>query len=485
MATIKIVGLGAGDVDDLTLRAWRTLESADTVYLRTAHHACVPFLPQSTAYQSFDHFYEQHEAFEDVYRQIVDTLFEALKAGDVVYAVPGDPMVGESTPLRIKARAQAEGVQVEIIHGVSFIEPMLRSVGIDALDGLQIFDGLEIADVHHPPINPDFPALIGQVYSRRVASDVKLTLMNQYTDDFEVVLIHSAGTGAEQLERLPLYAIDRSEQINHLTSLYLPALGNLTSFEAFQGIIAHLRDPETGCPWDLKQTHESLRQFLLEETYEVLEAIDAGDTDELARELGDLLLQVVLHTQIAIDDGEFYMTDVLRYINEKMIRRHPHVFGDGVDVDNADQVVANWDAIKAQEKADDGKVASRLDGVPKALPALLRSYKYQDRAASVGFDWAVLGDVRAKLNEELDEVAEAETPEHQMEEFGDVLFVMVNWARWMQIDPENALRLANDKFYRRFNYIEQRLSEQGLTFDQTNGLDDLEALWQEAKAQGL
>lgn len=484
MGTIKIVGLGAGDVDDLTLRAWRTLENADQVYLRTARHACVPFLPQHPTYQSFDHFYEQIEAFEDVYSQIVDTLFEAVQSGDVVYAVPGDPMVGESTPLRIIERAQAVGVAVEIIHGVSFIEPMLRMVGIDALDGLQIMDGLDIADVHHPPINPDYPALIGQVYNRRVASDVKLTLMNQYDDDFEVVLIHSAGTGEEQIERLPLYEIDRSEQITHTTSLYLPALGNLTSFEAFQGIIAHLRDPETGCPWDLKQTHESLRQFLLEETYEVLEAIDAGDTDELARELGDLLLQIVLHTQIAIDDGEFHMTDVLRYINEKMIRRHPHVFGN-VDVENADDVVTNWDAIKAQEKADDGKVASRLDGVPNSLPALLRSLKYQDRAAQVGFDWAVIGDVRAKLNEELDEVLEAVTPEHQMEEFGDVLFVMVNWARWMKIDPENALRMANDKFYRRFTYIEKRLIEQGLTFDQTNGLDDLEALWQEAKAQGL
>ena len=240
--------------------------------------------------------------------------FTEAETGDVVYAVPGDPLVGESTTTRILAAAKERGISVEIINGVSFIEPMLKLIEIDALDGLQLLDGLEIAAMHHPPINPDYPALIGQVYSRAVASNVKLTLMNQYPDEFEVTLIHAAGTDNEQVEHVQLFEIDRSDKINHMTSLYLPAMGGMSSFERFQEIIAHLRSPE-GCPWDREQTHESLRQYLLEEAYETLQAIDDGDPDELYRELGDLLLQIVLHTQIAIDDGEFHMTDVLRHVN--------------------------------------------------------------------------------------------------------------------------------------------------------------------------
>ena len=252
---ITIVGLGPGDVDDLSRKAWRTLEQAQTVYLRTTRHSCVPGLPQTdTTYHAFDAIYETTDAFEDVYATIVNTLIEAAQTEDVVYAVPGDPLVGESTTTRILARAADAGVTVEIINGISFIEPMLKAVGVDALAGLQIFDGLDVAAMHHPPLNPDFPALVGQVYSRAVASNVKLTLMNQYPDEFEVVLIHAAGTEDAITERVPLYEIDRSEQINHMTSLYVPALGGMTSFEQFQEIIAHLRAPE-GCPWDRKQTH--------------------------------------------------------------------------------------------------------------------------------------------------------------------------------------------------------------------------------------
>lgn len=258
--TITIVGLGSGDVQDLTLRAWRTLEQASVVYLRTEHHPCVPDLPANPTYHSFDHLYEAHIAFEDVYQAITDKILEIARTDDVIYAVPGDPYVGETTPHLIRQRAETAGIPVTIISGVSFIEPMLAQIGLDAIDGLQIMDGLTIAAMHHPPINPEHPALIAQVYSRRVASDIKLTLMNQYPDDFTVTLIHGAGTGDAKTETVPLFEIDRSEQINHLTSLYLPPLGQYTSFEAFQEIIAHLRAPE-GCPWDRKQTHESLRPY--------------------------------------------------------------------------------------------------------------------------------------------------------------------------------------------------------------------------------
>lgn len=482
--TLTILGLGPGDTDDLTRRAWMALEQAETIYLRTSQHPCVRDLPNVSRIQSFDHLYEAAVKFEQVYDGIVAQVLAAAQTGDVVYAVPGDPFVGESTTGRLIEGAKSAEIPVEIIHGISFIEPMLRYASIDAIDNLQVLDALVIAAMHHPPINPDAPALISQVYSRQVASNVKLTLMNQYPDDFPVKLIHAAGTRDAVVENLTLHQIDHSDHIQHLTSLYVPPLGGMSSFERFQEIIAHLRAPE-GCPWDRKQTHESLRPFLLEEAYEVLEAIDSGDTDALYEELGDLLLQIVLHTQIAIDDGEFHMTDVVRHVNQKMIRRHPHVWG-SVDVENADQVVTNWEALKQQEKAQNGtQRESMLDGIPKGLPALMQAYKYQAKVVKVGFDWEKIDDVLAKVHEELDEVQRAATPEHRFEEVGDLLFVLVNWARWLGVeDPESALREANLKFYRRFRHVEESAKSSGKPME-SHTLAELDSFWNEAKAQGL
>ena len=480
--SLTILGLGPGHIDDLTRRAWRVLENASVVYLRTAQHPIVPDLPNGADYRSFDDVYEANDDFEEVYRTIADRVVDAARAGETVYAVPGDPLVAETTVTRLLQRARAEGIAVEVVNGISFIEPTLALLGIDALDGLQLLDAIAVAAMHHPPINPDYPALLGQVYSRAVASNLKLTLMNQYPDEFEVHLIHAAGTPDAQVETVPLYEIDHSERIKHLTALYLPALGGMSSFEQFQEVIAHLRAPE-GCPWDRKQTHKSLRQYLIEEAFEVLEAIDAEDWDALAEELGDLMLQVVLHTQIAIDDGEFRMGDVLSRINRKLIYRHPHVWG-SVEVDSPEQVVTNWDALKKQEKAKAGKPEreSILDGVPKGLPALLQAYKYQDEAAKPGFDWHQIDDVIAKVREEFDEVMAAESDEHRAEEMGDLLFVIVNWARWLKVEPETALRGTNAKFERRFHRIEALLSEQGRK-PQDATLDEMEALWQQAKRE--
>lgn len=480
--TITILGLGAGSVDDLTRKAWQTLQNATTVYLRTEQHPCVPHLPSDPTYRSFDHLYESSESFDQVYAEITRTLLEIAASESVVYAVPGDPFVGESTTKRIVTAAREQGIPVEIVHGISFIEPMLAQLGLDALDGLQIFDGLDFATMHHPPVNPEYPALIAQVYSREIASHLKLVLMNQYRDDFSVTLVHSAGTDAQACETVPLYEIDRSQHINHLTSLYLPAIGQYTSFEAFQEIIAHLRAPE-GCPWDRKQTHESLRPFLIEETYEVLEAIDNEDWAGLAGELGDVLLQIMLHTQIATEYGEFYMSDVLEQVNRKMVRRHPHVWGD-VNVDGqTEQVLQNWDAIKkAEQQAKGVERTSILDGIPKAAPALMVAHEYQAKAAKVGFDWQTIQGVEVKAQEELDEIIAESDPEKQSQEIADLMFVLVNWLRWLgNDDPESVMRAVNQKFYRRFTYIEQH-ADKDLT---AMTLDEMEALWQAAKAAGL
>jgi tetrapyrrole methylase family protein/MazG family protein len=482
--TLTIVGLGPGEVDDLSRRAWRTLKNAQTIYLRTARHTCVPCLPQTgQTYHSFDELYETFDAFEQVYAEIVRRVLEAARTGDVVYAVPGDPLVGEATVTALLRQARTDGIAVEVVSGISFVEPALALLGIDALDGLQIMDALDIAARHHPPLNPDFPALLGQVYSRAVASEVKLTLMNQYPDDFSVTLLHAAGTTEARVETLPLHEIDRSPQIQHMTALFIPALGGYSSFEAFQEIIAHLRAPD-GCPWDREQTHLSLRRYLVEETAEVLDALDNEDPAALAEELGDLLLQVVLHTQIAIDDGEFRMTDVLSAVSRKLIRRHPHVWGDA-RVSGADDVLQNWDRLKQAEHAENGtQRASLLDGVPKALPALMQAFEYQKQAAKPGFDWPRIEDVVAKVREELDETLAAASAEDRAEEVGDLLFVIVNLARWLKVEPETALRAANAKFYRRFRHIEQAVAAAGRRLED-HTLAELDALWDAAKAGGL
>jgi tetrapyrrole methylase family protein/MazG family protein len=480
--TLTIVGLGPGEIDDLSRRAWRVLKQAKTVFLRTSQHNCVPCLPQTgQTYHSFDELYEQHDKFEDVYAAIVEQVIGTAKQGDVVYAVPGDPLVGETTVTQLVARAKAENIPVEIVNGISYIEPTLTLLGLDALDGLQILDGIAVAAMHHPPINPDYPALLGQVYSRDVASNIKLTLMNQYPDDFLVKLIHGAGTDTPLVEEVALYEIDRSEHIRHMTALFVPALGKMSSFEQFQEVIAHLRAPE-GCPWDKEQTHRSLRQYLLEEAHEVLEAIDADDSQALAEELGDLLLQIVLHTQIAIDDGEFRMGDVLSHINLKMIRRHPHVWGD-VSVAGAGDVLKNWEALKAEEQGGK-KRESLLDGVPKGLPALLQAYQYGAKAAKPGFDWEKVEDVVAKVREEIDELTQATDADERAKEAGDLLFAVVNWLRWLKVEPESALREANAKFYRRFRYVEAAVAATGKPM-QEHTLAELDGLWNEAKGKGL
>lgn len=483
---ITIIGLGPGSIDHLTRAAWDKLKNAETVYLRTARHPCVSQLPDTVNVLSFDEVYQTYERFEDVYAEIAARILEAARRyGQVLYAVPGDPLVGEASVARIMERARAEALDVEIIHGLSFIEPCLSLIGHDALDGLQILDALSVAELYHPPINPALPALLAQVYSRDVASSLKLTLMNQYPDEFQVALVHAAGEPEAKLESLRLFEIDRSSAIDITTSLYVPALGELSSFEALQNIIAHLRAPE-GCPWDREQTHQSLRPFLIEEAYEVLDTLDADNPQALCQELGDLLLQILLHTQIAIDEGEFYMSDLLRHLNEKMLRRHPHVFGDVAPTSDLAQLSRIWNEVKAAEKAEaDQKSDSILDGVAKAAPALFVAQRYSSRAAKVGFDWPDIAGVEAKFHEELAEALAADTTDERVNELGDLLFVTVNWLRWLGVDdPESLLRGINAKFYRRFKHVESQAASVGKPLDDFS-LDELESWWQDAKRLGL
>jgi tetrapyrrole methylase family protein / MazG family protein len=488
MAHIIIIGLGPGSKRALTLEAWQLLQEAGEVWLRTAHHPVLRDIPTHGQWHSFDAIYEEAETFDAVYTQIVA---EVVRLGQrpegVIYAVPGHPLVGESTVTRILADAATQSIPVRVVHGLSFIEPSLTALSIDALDGLQIFDALDIVALHHPPLNPDLPAVVAQVYSRAVASQLKLLLMNQYPDEHPVVLLDGAGTDQEQVLPVPLYEIDRHEA-SALTTLYVSPLAGVTSFEGFQETIATLRSPG-GCPWDRDQTHQTLRTNLLEESYEVLEAIDADDPVALREELGDLLLQIVLHTQIATEEGEFYMPEVIAQIDAKLKRRHPHVWA-GVNVEGVDDVIVNWEVIKQRERAEKGAgERSLLQGIPQMLPALAQAAAYADRAGRIGFDridadgiWVELPErVRTLLQALLKELsalqgAGGDEAEPEAQVLGDALLVLADWARRHNTDPESTLREANGRFAARFHALET-LSRQTGTSLKTLSPDEIRRLW--------
>jgi tetrapyrrole methylase family protein/MazG family protein len=479
--SITIIGLGPGSPDQLTRRAWEVLSSATEIHARTARHPTLAGLPETVRVNSFDYLYEQAESFSQVYLQIAEEVLRLGKTGVVIYAVPGHPLVGEASVSVILQRAQEQHIKTEIIAGLSFIEPALTALGLDALDGLQVFDALEIAHAHYPRIDPDRPALLAQVYNRAIASDIKLTLLNQYPPEHEVALLHAVGTEFEQVIHLPLAEIDRRDDVAHLTTLFLPAASVTSGLLSFQETIAHLRAPE-GCPWDREQTHQTLRRYLLEETYEVLAALDDDDPAALREELGDLLLQIVLHAQIAIESEEFRMTDVVADIEAKIRRRHPHVFGE-VKVNDADEVTRNWDLIKQSEAKTNGKATatpSALDGIPHGLPALAAAEMIGSKAARVTFDWRTIDGVFDKIAEELREVRSADSDLDRADELGDVFFALANLARWLKIDPEAALRQANAKFSARFRMLERLAREKDQILPDMSE-QELDHLWNEAK----
>ncbi len=252
---------------------------------------------------------------------------------------------------------------------------------------------------------------------------------------------------------------------------------NLSQFTALVDIIARLRAPD-GCPWDRKQTHASLRKNLLEECYEVLEALDEGNSDKLCSELGDLLMQVVLHAQIATEAGEFELGDVVNSITTKLIHRHPHIFG-SKKVKNAEEVALNWEVLKQEERGADTSI---LASAPKQMPALGYSQEIQRRVAQVGFDWEDVGGVIEKLTEEISELKRADNQQRKAQEFGDLLFTLANIARRLGIDLEAALREANQRFYRRFTYMEEVCRQRGLNFGELS-FDEQNTLWEEAKRE--
>ncbi|HEX7055833.1 MAG TPA: nucleoside triphosphate pyrophosphohydrolase [Bacilli bacterium] len=489
--SIHVVGLGSGDPDKLTLGVYKTLREAGRVFVRTNVHPVVRLLDaEKIAYTSFDDIYLKHDSFPEVYKEISDVLIEqALNADEpVVYAVPGHPMVAETTVQLLRETCARRGIPFSVSGGESFLDEAFLRFGFDPIDGMQLLDA---QTMNRSMLAPALHTIIAQVYDKSVASDVKLTLMELYPDDYPVTIGHELGVaGKEKILTVPLFELDRQEGFGNLSLVWVPRTDDERivgrTFARLQEVVRILRSPE-GCPWDREQTHRSIRKNLIEETYEVLETIDDDDAAAMCEELGDLLLQVLLHAQMEAEAGSFDIWDVVQALHDKLIRRHPHVFGDRT-AQNAAEALSTWQEMKAKEKAQAGaeRPASVLAGVPRDLPGILYAWKLQKKAAKVGFDWERAEQVADKVREELAELMAVgegrELQDERKDELGDLLFAVVNLARFFDIDPEEAISLANRKFMRRFSYIEEqlRLNKKDIV---NTGLVEMEQLWQQAKRE--
>jgi tetrapyrrole methylase family protein/MazG family protein len=479
--TITVLGLGAGDLEQLPLGVYKKLVKAQRLYVRTAEHPVLQELVnEGISFESFDAIYEKHDAFEAVYKEIVETLITLAQSDSLFYAVPGHPLVAEQT-VQWLVEAEKEGrIQLEIVGGQSFLDPIFNALRIDPIEGFQLLDGTMFK---RDDVQMSQHVLIAQVYDSYSASDVKLTLMEKYPEDYPVTIVTAAGSSEEILRVVPLYELDRAAELNNLTTIYVPPTTNredrLKEWSTFREIIAMLRSPE-GCPWDREQTHETLKKYLIEEVHEFLQAVNDQDDDGMIEELGDVLLQVFLHAQVGEDDGYFSLEDVLQSVSSKMIRRHPHVFGD-VQVESSEDVLRNWQQLKSVEKGNQNKRI--LDGQERSESSLLTSYNFQKEAAKVGFDWPNVEGAWLKFEEEWQEFKHEikdGTTASQLDELGDVLFTIVNVARFYGLSPEEAMMHANRKFKNRFHYVEDSVKQAKGEFSAYT-LDELEAFWQQAK----
>jgi tetrapyrrole methylase family protein/MazG family protein len=460
---VVVAGLGPAGPELRTAQADAAIARIPQRFQRTAHH---PGALAGTP--TFDHLYDTAPSLDAVYAGVVDALVAAAQEhGEVLYLVPGSPLVAERTVELLRERSVGGGggapdLEVDVLPGLSFLDLAWAEVGIDPVaEGVTLVDGQRFVVEAAGSVGP---FLVAQCDTAAVLSDVKLAV----DDGPDVVLLHHLGLADQQVETVAWADLDRALEPDHLTSVYVPRLhapvaGEVAQFEAL------VRTLRQRCPWDREQTHASLTRHLIEETYETLDAI-AGLPDSyphLEEELGDLLFQVVFHATLAAEAGEFTLADVARGIHDKLVRRHPHVFeAGGSDADVA-ELTANWEQLKKAEKGRD----SVMDGIPSALPALLYAYKVGRKAAAVGFDWDA-GDVAgpmAKVTEELEELRE----DNSLEELGDLLFAVVNVARHLDHDPEAALRAATDKFRARFEAMEKLATERGVPLS--------DQLWDEIK----
>jgi tetrapyrrole methylase family protein/MazG family protein len=476
--TVTVVGLGPGSDRHVTAETLDAIERIPVRFVRTAIHPSAHLVADATA---FDDRYDRADTFEDVYLGIADAVARAAAdQGHVLYAVPGSPLVLERTVELLRARTD---IACELLPAMSFLDVAWSRLGVDPVEAsVRLVDGHRFATA---AAGERGPLLIAHAHADWVLSEIKLAVEGAAGDE-EVVILQRLGTDDEHIVTTTWAELDRTVEADHLTSLYVPRLATPVGAEyvRFHQLARTLRER---CPWDVEQTHDSLVPYLLEESYEVVDAIhalrpDDPTTDEhLIEELGDLLYQVEFHATIAEQEGRFTIADVASGIHDKLVRRHPHVFGETA-VDGTDEVLANWEEIKRAEK----RRSSIFEGIPRSMPALAYAATVSKKAAKVGFDWPDAAGPDAKVDEELAELRHAITSEgaaRTAEELGDVVFALVNLARHLGIDAELAARGASDRFRARFEAMERLAASRGL---QLRGADlaTQDALWNEVKATG-
>jgi tetrapyrrole methylase family protein / MazG family protein len=476
-STLYVVGLGPAGLQSMTIGDYQLLNKANRIFFRTINHPCAQdLIKEGIQGESFDTLYNQEGSFEAVYEGIVSRLEHELEISPmVVYAVPGHPMVAERS-VRLIVDKLSSRFDIQVRPALSFLDPLFAAVQFDPVEGflLRNYDGLKGGRI----TGQDW-LIIPQVYSSFIASEVKLDLMEVYPDEALMYIVQALGTEQQNVTKCLLYELDH-QKFDHLTTVIAPPHLEGVSMAKLLEIMGKLRSPG-GCPWDQEQTHESLKPYLIEESYEVLEAIEKKDMYNLSEELGDLLLQVIFHAQVAQESGDFGFQDVLRGIIQKMIRRHPHVFGD-VQVNNSIEVLRNWDQIKAEEKGEQEREKDLFD-FPSGLPALMLAMKTQKKVAKVGFDWPDLQGPFAKVYEELKELEEAISEGKGIqEEFGDTLFALVNVSRFLKLDSEDSLRITVQKFQNRFRKMSELAIDDGKKLVDLS-LEQMDKYWEIAKIE--
>jgi tetrapyrrole methylase family protein / MazG family protein len=479
---LTVVGLGPGHAEWVSSAAIARLRAAHArVFARTRLHPALQAL--GIECESFDALYEQAGSLNEVDVAIAQRLLEAGK--EVVLAVPGDGVLGEA----VLRRLRAADATVDVIPGVPLGIGALAAAGTSAPDGAQLVEATSLGGSGIDltvELNPRWPAVVTGVFSRQIAGDLKLALLRVYPGEHELTVVHHPGLPDQSVRSVALAELDRgASEFDHLTHVVLPsvALAMPTgSSHGLRALVARLRAPEIGCPWDLEQSHRSLTPYVVEEAYEVVDAIEDDDPAALADELGDLLLQVVLHAEVADQSGEFEWNDVVRLLSAKLVRRHPHVFGE-VQVSGAADVVRNWEVLKAAERGAAPPSSSALDGVPRSLPGLKRAAELSHKAVKAGFEWPTRDGTLDKVREELNELLLARSSEERGEELGDLLWIIAKLAWQDGIDPEAALQAANRKFIARFRLLEQIARERGWSSLSEPPFSELDAAWREAKAR--
>jgi tetrapyrrole methylase family protein/MazG family protein len=493
---IVVVGLGPGGTQHVTDETRAAIARVRVRHLRTSVHPSAHLVPDAVTY---DDVYESADTFDDVYIEITNRLLAAAQAhGEVLYAVPGSPLILERTVRHLRERTGGaadavepdEGdVELDVLPAMSFLDLAWARLGLDPIEaGVRLVDGHDFAI---SAAGERGPLLVAHTHANWVLSDIKLAVEDA-TGDEAVTILHALGTDDERIIETTWAQLDQTIDADHLTSIYIPELAAPVGagYVRFHQLTRTLREQ---CPWDIEQTHATLIPHLLEETYEVVDALQALDEsigqehssadDDLIEELGDLLFQIEFHATIAEQEGRFTIADVTQGIHDKLVRRHPHVFGpadgDMAVADDTATVLDNWDDIKRVEKGR----TSVFDGIPRSLPSLTYAQKVGKKASKVGFDWPHVSGAFAKIAEEageLDEAIARGDDDHTVAELGDLLFAVVNVARHLGIDAELALRTASDKFRRRFEDVERLAREQSIELRDAD-LVQLDRLWDEVK----